>query len=97
MVVYKKDGVIGTRICTREWMEYIKLEFEPNCEIAPHIVNSLVDFYVIKGSGTISINGRDISVTADSLVSVSPGANRGITSGNEGVLILVIKHLNHED
>lgn len=93
MIVYEKDGVIGTRICEREWIEYIKLEFDSHSEVKPHIVDNLVDFYILKGIGIITVNGRDISLEVDSLISVAPGSSRGIRAGVDGLTVLVIKHL----
>lgn len=93
MIIYEKDGVTGTRICQREWVEYIKLDFKPGSLVEPHKVNEMVDFYVLKGSGVIIVNGREIEIKEDSLVSVISGSKREVRAGNKGLQILVIKHL----
>lgn len=93
MIVYDKDGVTGTRICQREWVEYIKLVFKPCSQVEPHRVSEMVDFYILNGSGVIIVNGREIEIQEDSLVSVTSGAKREVKAGNSGLEILVIKHL----
>lgn len=96
MIVYNKDGVTGIRICVRDWIEYIRLEFGTDCKIEPHVLDIDVDFYILKGEGEMILNAKTVKVKQDDLVSVEAGTSRGIITNDKEMNILVIKHLSHK-
>lgn len=96
MIVYNKDGVTGTRICIRDWVEYIRLDFEVGCKIEPHVLDIDVDFYILKGEGEIILNSKPVAVKEDSFVAVEAGTSRSIKTYDKKMKVLVIKHLTHK-
>lgn len=95
MIVLDKDGVLGRRVCIREWIEYVKLDMEKSSYIDSHVLDIDIDFYILSGSGIVELNSKEIEVKKDDLVSIKGGSSRSVKTLNDKISILVIKHLDH--
>ena len=72
--------------------EIIRLDLKPGEGIEKHIIDWRIIFYVLEGSGMITIDKEDISVTAHQTIAVEPGRVREWQNDGHCTLkLLVIK------
>ncbi|NLJ82633.1 MAG: cupin domain-containing protein [Bacteroidales bacterium] len=75
-------------------IELVKLNLQQNDEVALHINPIKVVFYVIEGSGVLTIGTSSYTLQAGDMAEVHPDEERGWSNPNpESLKILVIKTL----
>ena len=72
--------------------EIIRLDLKPGEDIEKHVNDWRIIFYVLEGSGRITINEEDISLTAHQTIAVEAGRVRAWQNDGACTLkLLVIK------
>lgn len=73
-------------------MQFVKLRFLKDGNIAPHTLDISVAFYIAEGEGIFAVNGKEIAVGTGDMATSEAGAVRDLTNIAEGDLkVLVIK------
>ena len=92
--ILERDGARGRRIGEKNGCEYVHLTLQSGCTVAPHRLDFPVTFYVLTGSGIVTLDGNPDEVEAGDLVEVDGGAFREWSNpGAEPFSCLVIKHV----
>ncbi|TLX72153.1 cupin domain-containing protein [Labilibacter sediminis] len=82
----------GFKLAEVHQKELVELRLMPGGEVPEHALPVDVDFYVVKGQGTITIDGKDFSAHKGDVVSVDADSQRGWkNNGVEELVLLVIK------
>ncbi len=71
------NGVFGRLLATTPAGNFVRMTLQPGAVVAPHPVPMDAHFYVISGSGRLTVDESSFEVGAGSLVPVSAGAMRG--------------------
>lgn len=69
------------------------VELEPGAENHPdhdHAGGQEEVFLVLRGFGTIAVDGEEVELTPETVVRVGPGVRRKITPGAEGMRLVAI-------
>jgi len=75
--------------------EVIQLHLPPGAEQASHLNPVPVIFYLLEGSGILTVRNQEIEVAAGDLVQVEQGIMRSWKNKSDGILkLLVLKQLN---
>ena len=93
-IIFEIPGVIGKRLDITEKTEIVHLTIEPGKSIPPHALPILVKFYIISGTGLMTVNGVEATVEQGDLHVCQPELERSWTNkGEEPLTVLVIKEL----
>lgn len=72
----------------------IRINLEPGASVEPHVNEKTVIFFVLNGSGDLTINEEKFSLKANDSIEVTHGAMRGWTVTSSTKLeLLVVKYL----
>lgn len=94
-VVLDANGCRGTRLYENGGNEYVLLEIEPGGAIPEHALPIPVDFCVMKGSGTVTVDGEEFQASEGQMLSCPPEVPRGWKNETPSKLeVLVIKSMN---
>ena len=93
-VVYDMNGACGKKLHVANGCEFVVLTLEAGAEVAPHILDISVSFYVVAGQGTLVADGVPSDVVSGDLIETTAGSERSvINSGENDLKLLVIKHI----
>ena len=93
-IVFDNDGVIGRSITEVGGNEFVHLKLEPGKLVPAHALAIDVTFFIVSGSGTISIDGKKIKAEKNDVVFVKSNSQRGwINDGNDVLELFVVKKL----
>lgn len=87
--MFGKESVRAETMGT--YLEFVcEFELAPGQSLAPHEHNSHEFYYLVRGSGVVTIDGEDRQVGIGDLVHIPPNAVHSITdtSGGEGMRAL---------
>ncbi len=92
-IVYDEKGSIGKLVADAEKADFVQLSLGVNAEIAGHVLDQSVTFYVISGCGTLFVDNSEIIVSTSDVIEVKSGANRGWKNDGDSIMeILAVKH-----
>lgn len=78
--------------------EIIRLDLEPGEGINNHVNDWRIVFYVLEGSGTLNVEGKDFQLISHQTIAVEAGLNRYWTNkGTDTLCLLVIKTKENGD
>ena len=80
----------GFKLATVHQKELVELTLMPGGEVPAHALPVNVDFYVVNGQGTITIDGKDLSAQKGDVVSVGANSQRGWQNNSDEKLILLV-------
>jgi quercetin dioxygenase-like cupin family protein len=93
-VILDHDGAKGRKIGTENGCEYVHLTLQGGSTITAHHLDFPVTFYVLDGSGILTLDGNSDRIEPGDLVEVDAGALREwVNPGTEPFSCLVIKHV----
>ena len=91
-LVLDQEGYRGIRLCEHAGNEYVMLEIDPGGEIPEHALPIPVDFCVLKGSGTVMVDGAAFQALDGQMISCPPDVSRAWKNETPSKLeVLVIK------
>jgi quercetin dioxygenase-like cupin family protein len=86
------DGILGRILASTPSGNFVRMTLQAGATLAPHPVPMDAHFFVISGSGRLTLNDETFVVEAGSLVPVPAGALRGWENlGSEPLELFVIK------
>lgn len=81
--MFEKESVRNETMGT--YLEFVcEFELASGQSLAPHDHNSDEFYYLIRGSGIVTIDGEDRSVSVGDLIHIPPNAVHSITDTSEG-------------
>lgn len=92
--IYSANGSTGLVVLSNDKIEIVRLNIGPNGIIGEHRLPFPVTFYILEGSPTLMIDGKEIKLSKDNSIHCTPEINRGWKNeSDKEVKILVIKTL----
>ena len=93
-IVFDAGGACGKKLHVANGCEFVVLTLSPGSEIAPHVLDIAVSFYVISGEGKLVSDGVSSDVASGDLIETTAGSERSVShSGDNDLKLLVIKHV----
>lgn len=90
-------GVVGKKLYARKELAIVHMDLEPGASVAPHATPFDTQFYVLEGSGEITVGDETLAVRADTLVESPEGLSHGVRNTGSGQMrVLVFKTPNPE-
>lgn len=94
-IVFEKKGVIGKQLLINQKNEIVHLVINKGEEIAGHFLDLDIIFYIIEGSGIITIDNKKFELEKNDVITVTKGAKRAWkNNSNNNLVILGIKSIN---
>ena len=73
-------------------LEVIRLHLSPGASMENHINNWRIIFYVVQGSGTLNVEGREFDLEKEQSIAVEAGKKRfWSNTGKQSLELLVVK------
>ncbi len=93
-VVFDVGGACGKKLHVANGCEFVVLTLQSGAEIAPHVLDIPVSFYVVSGEGKLISDAVSCDVVSGDMVETTAGSERSvINSGENELKLLVIKHV----
>ncbi|HDQ44885.1 MAG TPA: cupin domain-containing protein [bacterium] len=87
-VIFRKDGATGIE----KTPALVVLKIRPGCGIAPHALPVQAVFYILRGTGVMTLGGEKVTLSAGDLAAAEPGVERAWENpGRHPLEILAIK------
>lgn len=93
-VIFDTGGACGRKLHEANGCEFVVLALDPASEIAPHVLDIPVSFYVVAGIGVLVADGVSYDIASGDLVQTTAGSERAVRNTGEAELkLLVVKHI----
>ena len=93
-VVFDVGGACGKKLHVANGCEFVVLTLRAGAEVAPHVLDIAVSFYVVAGQGKLISDGISSDVVSGDLIETTAGSERSVlNSGENDLKLLVIKHI----
>ena len=87
-IVFKQDGALGVE----KNPALVVLTLQPKCRIEAHTLPVPATFFVVKGSGVLTLSDENITLFEGDLIAADPGCERAWHNvGDQPLQVLVIK------
>ncbi len=97
-VVFDVGGACGRRLHVANGCEFVVLTLRPGSEVASHVLDIAVSFYVVEGVGKLISDGVSCDVVSGDLIESTAGSERSvINAGKNDLKLLVIKHIGDSE
>jgi quercetin dioxygenase-like cupin family protein len=84
----------GRKLYTSDKIGLVHLRLDPGEAVETHINPLVVVFYVLEGTGTVTLDKQEIECSPGTVIEVPAGLNRGWQNRGDSVLrLLVVKSL----
>ncbi len=92
--IYAEDGAKGFKILNEEGLEFVELRIQKNAKIDTHSLPFAVFFYIVGGSGELSIDNDSYQLEKGDFAYCEKNKNRSWHNKNtEELRILVCKKM----